>query len=265
MNNTGGFFMAIICEQVYRELSLSGANQSPNSIEQSYIVIGLSDEFEARKLVLEKSPEYIEGCQRDNVSLERHEGQAMYFSVTYNGLEGSLKTGSETRISMDFTIQRYQKENSTTSDIHGFYKGLAKKVQVSMPHIRKSITKTMSYSDLSISWERKISELAGCVNNSNFLGYEKGEMLFLGCSYSGVKAMSSSFDVTYNFAISHNEKNIWVGVQESGKEIRVNKSGWQFIAGERGYKLGTTGTFEYWKHVYLGTVYQYGDFKKLGI
>ena len=96
--------MAVICEQVYKEMNMSGGNISPDSIDQTYLVVGLQDELQARKKVMETAPSSLEGCPRTNVELDKHEGTALYFRVSYAKNDGFSSGDDEEEATVSFDL-----------------------------------------------------------------------------------------------------------------------------------------------------------------
>ena len=278
--------MAVICEQVYKELSMSGSGSKPDSIEQTYLVVGVPDEMEARRMVMEKSPSTLEGCPRTNVELDKHEGLALYFRVCYAMDSGSTSTSSdaeEETVSFDLTQSSItqkqafqQKKYGAEAPDAGLAIGWNGKsgdgcevagVEIPVSSIKKSYTRIMTLSKLTVAWERKIAGLFGSVNSTAWKGYQPGEVLFLGCTYSGVNSRKTQFNVTFNFAVSFNEKDVTVGRDVSGKEIKVDKTGWEYIWSITRPAFEGNGEYQVMKimGVYVSTVYRVADFKILGL
>ncbi|MBR2364291.1 MAG: hypothetical protein IKA79_03725 [Lentisphaeria bacterium] len=234
-----------ICERVHTDLNISGKTD-PENIDLVYLVIGVDDEFEARDLVLNTAPEIFRNCTRDIVELDKHEGTALYFRVSYvrNGTEKE-EDEDEDEISFDLssssvTMKRAYSQTSYGSNAPdaGLSIGWNGKsgdqsdiagVEVSTSTIRKSFTVAMKYKDLTVAWEKKVAKLFGKVNSSSWKGYEAGEVLFLGCSFSGINSKKTVFNVTYNFGIAFNEKNVLIGKDSNNREIRIDKTGWQYV------------------------------------
>ena len=60
------------------------------------------------------------------------------------------------------------------------------------------------------SWKRKIAEAFGKVNSDKFKGWEPGEVMFLGASYTAPERGNEIVTVTYSFSIRVNESNVEV-------------------------------------------------------
>lgn len=233
-----------ICERVHQDINISG-NERPENIDLVYLVIGVDDEFAARDLVLEKAPEVYQNCPRTNVELDKHEGTALYFRVSYAWTETEKTQENEDEISFDLssssvTMKRAYSQTAYGSNAPdaGLSIGWNGKggdacdiagVEVSTSTIRKSYTVAMEYKDLTVSWEKKVAKLFGRVNSSSWKGYSPGEVLFLGCSFSGINSKKTIFNVTYNFGIAFNEKNVLIGKDSNNRDIRIDKYGWQYV------------------------------------
>lgn len=276
-----------ICERVYTDISISGEN-APENIELVYLVIGTDasfTEFTARNQVMATAPMIYEGCTRKSIDLDKSEGAAIYFRVTYEktGSEPTTETTTEPEVSFDLssspvTMKRAYAQSSYGSEAPdaGLTIGWNGKsgdqcevagVEVSTCMIRKSYTVQMKYSELTTEWEKKIAKLFGCVNDTAWKGYSAGEVLFLGCSFSGVDSKKTVFNVTFNFGISFNETGIDVGKDSKGKTINVNKTGWQYvwdIVKSQYSDIDSPPAIKI-MGVYVSTVYKTGSFGQLGI
>ena len=90
-------------------------------------------------------------------------------------------------------------------------------VDVSIGELRETYTKTMSKSKVTgTSWKRKVAELVGKVNSGSFKGWNAGEVMFLGCSYSAPSKGSKKVSVSFHFAIRLNESKATVAGQNVG-------------------------------------------------
>lgn len=234
----------VLCERVLTDISISG-NEDPENIDLTYLVIGVEDEFAARDLVLATSPGVYEECTRKSVELEKREETALYFRVSYTHTGTEKNEKPEPEVSFDLsqsnvTLKRAYSQKSYGSEAPdaGLAIGWNGKsgdqceiagVEISTSVIRKSYTVPMKYKELTVSWEKKIARLFGKVNSSSWKGYEPGEVLFLGCTFSGVDSRKTIFNVTFNFGISFNERNVEIGTDSKGKQIRIDKYGWQYV------------------------------------
>lgn len=69
---------------------------------------------------------------------------------------------------------------------------------------------------------RAIARMAGTVNSATFLGFEAGEVLFLGAT--GSEGTDSETEVTYQFACSENLVDGTIG-----PFTHINKGGWDYV------------------------------------
>lgn len=98
-------------------------------------------------------------------------------------------------------------------------------VDVSIGELRETYTKTMSKSKVTgTSWKRKVAELVGKVNSGSFKGWNAGEVMFLGCSYSAPSKGSKKVSVSFHFAIRLNESKATVAGQNIG-----SKKGFEYL------------------------------------
>ena len=98
-------------------------------------------------------------------------------------------------------------------------------VDVSIGELRETYTKPMSKSKVTgTSWTRKVAELVGKVNSGSFKGWNSGEVMFLGCSYSAPTKGSKKVNVSFHFAIRLNESKATVAGHSVG-----SKKGFEYI------------------------------------
>ena len=99
-------------------------------------------------------------------------------------------------------------------------------VDVPTADMRETYSKTMSQRAItSTNYKRRMGAMVGCVNDSKFMGWEPGECMFLGCSYSASR-YADKVVVTYHFRINPNEKNCKVAGQNCG-----DKKGFEYLWG----------------------------------
>jgi hypothetical protein len=116
----------------------------------------------------------------------------------------------------------------------------------------KRVTVTMKYF-------RTLRDLTGTVNSEKWFGFERGEVLYLGCE--GKADSKSYWTLTHRFAVSKNQTNIKIS-----SEITVPaKEGWQYLW------VDYTGDFSQGRRVRRPTcatveqVYYYRNFGALEI
>lgn len=276
--------MDLICEQVAKDNSLTGKSET-DSAELSYIVIGTNDIDEGRAAVLSKVPSNYLGCALSSVSVDRQEGQVIYYRASYAGGSFSNLKEDEPTISFNMsqgtaTIKRAYEQKKYGSDAPdaGLAVGWNGKTQdesevagVDIPvcTIRKTFSRIVKTSELDVNWERLHAKAFGRVNMKPFGDYKAGEVLFLGCSYSGLNSDVSRLTVSYDMAIAFNESNVSMGTDTKGKEIKISKYGWAYVweilrakqeqnSGIVPPKLCILG-------VYVSSVYRLADFSIFGL
>lgn len=130
-------------------------------------------------------------------------------------------------------------------------------VDVPFAQPRETYTKFMKI-PLSTSKRRKIASLVGKVNANTWKGWSKGEVMFLGCSYSGVERDKAP--VTFNFAIQMNEtREIAEGVPAIKKEGNI------YIWTQQAEAKDNTSPKLKVTAVFAAQVAEYADFSELGL
>jgi hypothetical protein len=97
-------------------------------------------------------------------------------------------------------------------------------VDVPSADLQETYTKVMKISSLTTAFRRKVAGLVGSVNSNTFKGWEPGEVMFLGCSFSGVDKARERVTVSFNFSIKPNEKNVKLGAIPLG-----DVAGWDYV------------------------------------
>jgi len=136
-------------------------------------------------------------------------------------------------------------------------------VDVPTADMREVYTKLIPISKLTASYKKSLATLTGKVNNATFKGYEAGEVMFLGMSYTAPVKGQKKVMATYNFRISPNETNVKI----SGQTYSVSKKGWQYAwARSKMVNNANSGTPQVEiDGVYISDVCESADFSVLGL
>jgi hypothetical protein len=131
-------------------------------------------------------------------------------------------------------------------------------VDVPFAQPRETYTKKMTMAQLTTSFKRKVANMVGSVNSTKWKGWEAGEAMFLGCSFSG--ASGENIDVTFNFAIQVNETTkIADGVPE------ISKKGHVYLWTLKDTKMGAGTVDVDVKAVFAAQVVPFANFSDLGL
>ncbi len=134
-------------------------------------------------------------------------------------------------------------------------------VDVPTGQLRESYTKIFRMSEITTAKKRAWNSLVGKVNSSSFKGWSPGEVMFLGCSFSGTNKGSSKVSVQFNFSIQENESSAKINGVSCG-----SKQGFQCIWAMSDTAKGNDDTpVANIKGVYVATVCESGNFGTLGI
>ena len=255
-------------------------NGNIKSHTETYTVFGTLDEMEALLAVAEHAPAEYHGFAQTELRVSEQTPQYIEIQVTYgaNNTSGGSSSDDEDDDALEVSF------DCSTGSIHITH-GLSEKVwkgesaggaigwngkhgddieisgvDVPIAQSRKSFTKYMRASEVNSSaFEKKINVLTAKVNSKPFKGYEAGEVMFLGCTYTAKEGSDEKVAVTFNFQIQPNETRI-VG------DTKVTKSGFEHCwansetVAEKGQapKIVTKG-------VYTNKVINSEDFGKLGL
>lgn len=255
------------------------SNGNVKQYEIKYFVISPESKDSAIRAAFNDSPASYSGLSRNSVRFDGfdddgnaevtvvYEKKDSSFSITSEDISVSFDCGGGTRhITTAIKQQCLWKDSVSTFRDPGNIIGWNGKtgsdsvitgVDVPFAQPRETYTKYMKI-PLSTSKRRKIASLVGKVNANTWKGWSKGEVMFLGCSYSGVERDKAP--VTFNFAIQMNEtREIAEGVPVIKKEGNIYIWTQQSEAkNNMSPKLKVTAVF-------AAQVAEYADFSELGL
>ena len=251
--------MSITVKQAWTGVDLSleqGSGSNSNSTATvSYIVEGTEDDITACTSAYEFAPDEFSEIPKKSASVaERLTENAWKIEVNY-GSESKSSSGDsgseDDEATMNFDCSEGTKHMTQAIEQTCVYAGSGESkdssdeasavpigwngkdgseseaagVDVSIGELRETYTKTMSKSKVTgTSWKRKVAELVGKVNSGSFKGWNAGEVMFLGCSYSAPSKGSKKVSVSFHFAIRLNESKATVAGQNIG-----SKKGFEYL------------------------------------
>ncbi|PVY38595.1 hypothetical protein [Victivallis vadensis] len=251
--------MSITVKQAWTGVDLSleqGSGSNSNSTATvTYIVEGTEDDITACTSAYEFAPDEFSEIPKKSASVaERLTENAWKIEVNYGSesKSSSGESGSEDdEATMNFDCSAGTKHMTQAIEQTCVYAGSGESkdssdeasavpigwngkdgseseaagVDVSIGELRETYTKTMSKSKVTgTSWKRKVAELVGKVNSGSFKGWNAGEVMFLGCSYSAPSKGSKKVSVSFHFAIRLNESKATVAGQNIG-----SKKGFEYL------------------------------------
>lgn len=250
------------------------------SAEIAYVVLDARDENDALNSVLSSAPERYENAFLTAVEIESRDNDTSYrVNAIYEKSSDSSSGQEENDPQMSFDCS-----GGTAHIVHaisqrkcvldegapdpgcmiGWNGEIANSefagVDIITPQMRESYTRRMRPSALSTEFKRTIAELTGCVNSSKFKGWERGEVLFAGASFSGSSSGSDLVTVTYNFMIQRNESNATIGTLVLG-----DKFGWEYVWTITENRQTGKSVEVVLKQACVAQVYPFGNFNKLGL
>ena len=251
--------MSITVKQAWTGVDLSleqGSGSNSNSTATvTYIVEGTEDDITACTSAYEFAPDEFSEIPKKSASVaERLTENAWKIEVNY-GSESKSSSGDsgseDDETTMNFDCSAGTKHMTQAIEQTCVYAGSGESkdssdeasavpigwngkdgseseaagVDVSIGELRETYTKTMSKSKVTgTSWKRKVAELVGKVNSGSFKGWNAGEVMFLGCSYSAPSKGSKKVSVSFHFAIRLNESKATVAGQNIG-----SKKGFEYL------------------------------------
>lgn len=261
---------------------------SYKSLEVPYIVTGIQDiengENEALNAVREQTPATYYSLQLKYVEIESRDNDATYHvKAVYekNSIaSGDNEQDEEATVSFDCgggstTVKTAYSQTIIYGNVDpGKAVGWNGKegdesevsgVEVPTAQLRESYTKVMRLSRLTTQYKRKVAGMVGCVNSSEFKGWNAGEVMFLGMSYAAPDKSSSRVTVTYNFSIQQNENATLSG--STGGVVNYFKKGFQYVWSimYEKYDEKNKRPRVYLRGLFLADVCKYKDFGELGL
>ena len=286
--------MNITVEQMWEGIDLqlekgSGANRS-SSATVYYLVSGTVDDIEAISAAYSMAAENVSGIPKSGVSISERLSEDLWkIEVEYsysNSGSSSKEDDKEDEATLSFdcgggskkviTAIGEQRAYGKKSVDPGSYIGWNGKtgpeseiagVEIPTAQLRETYTKTMSMRSLSTKFKRNVASLVGKVNSSAFKGWEKGEVMFLGCSFSGADD-ADNVSVTFNFSIQPNEEVALSSITgDSSDSGTVAKKGFEYVWSIAETKKDDTSNKPKisTKGVWVAQVAEYADFSKLGL
>ena len=247
--------------------------------EVSYIVTGAENEEAALEAVHENAPEEWEDLPLESLEISDRAGDDGFIvNVTYKNKASSTSSSRERNeeeptVSFDcgggmmHLTHSYDQRIAYGKKKAGGAIGWNGKtgaemaiagVDVPTAQLRETYTKVMRLSRITTSFKRKVAKLVGKVNSSSFKGWSKGEVMFLGMSYSAPAKMSTKVMVTFNFAIQMNED-----VKIAGHKI--DKKGFEYAWALSRTEAEDGSPKADVEAIYVDQVCRYDNFSVLGI
>lgn len=135
--------------------------------------------------------------------------------------------------------------------------------EIVIPSLTFQITQRFCPGTVNLAYAKTVANLTGSVNNAGYLGFDAGELLFMGAS-GGQQAEGGQPEVTFHFAASPNQTN--VQYSGGGGTITVtSKKGHEYIWVHYVDKDDDTDTVKDIRGVYVARVYDAKDWSALGL
>lgn len=209
------------------------------SVEVEYLVFDEIDESLAMAALLAEAPETWGNAPIQSTSLEQIHDSMWIGTVTWGFTqltppteeEGESTTsfstkGGKAKITQSRGTTAYAKSGETAPDFKGAIgvtKDSVEGVEITVPALQFSKTRRFPPGWLTSDRVKALSRLTGSTNQTTFLGFAPGELIFEGCEGTQ-KDVDEPVDVKFDFIGSQN-----VTGQTYGDITGVNKLGWQYL------------------------------------
>jgi len=248
------------------------------SVELQYVIRGTASDLEAKVALGDAAPVLYDGLPRESrrvspvfVDINNPDGSIWEGVARYGRTprpatgesEFSFDTGGGTQhVTQSLaTVGRHAAPGQTAPNFSGAIgvtRDSVEGVDITVPVFNWTETHYLDDVYVTGSYKASLFRLTGKVNQAGFRGFEPGEVLFLGAS--GSRRGDEDWEITFRFAASPNRRSLTVG------EITgIRKRGWEYLwvryadAEDEGVLVKRP------VGVYVEQVYEYGDFRQLGI
>ena len=251
------------------------------SIEVQYLVFGVTTEEEALTAVHGKAPAESKGLPLDSIEIDTRETNDTFRVNAIYREEDTTVDDSSGEEDDETPTESFDCGGGTKHLLYSFgqrkvygdkdaggaigWNGKSGDdceiagVDVPTAQLRETYTKPMKISKLTTAFKRKVAALVGKVNSGSFKGWNAGEVLFLGMSYSTPAKKAKKVTVSFNFAIQPNES----GVKIAGRS--VTKKGFEYVwAISKTVASSGTPKLEV-EGIYVDQVCEYASFSGLGL
>ncbi len=236
-------------ESVELELNNGEAEDTESRANVFYIVSGTDDEASACESAWEESPEDYIGIPRLSIAVAERLSETMWkIEVRYGyknssgngGGSGSEDDEDEPTLSFDcgggtrrvlYSLNQRQvygdpREAGGAVGWNGKTGSEMEIAGVDVPtaQMRETYTRQIKFSELTTAYRRNLAKLVGKVNSDSFKGWEPGEIMFTGASFTSPVKRSEKVTVAFHFSINVNEKNAKLNGITIG-----DKKGWEYI------------------------------------
>ena len=223
------------------------ADGSYRSIEIPYIVSGVKDVSDGEHYALEEvrnsAPAAMHGLYLDYLEITARENNEIFRVSAYYSASGTNSNSGENEEEFSFNcgggtrhvntaIRQtciWKKDGASVRDPGTFIGWNGKSgadmvisgADIPFAQPTETYSRQMSFKEISTHFRRQIASLVGKVNSAKWKGWERGEVMFLGCSLSGRK--SEKVTVNFNFSIAMNE------TQTLFDTVKVKKEGHIYV------------------------------------
>lgn len=206
--------------------------------EISYLVIGASSKTAAKDAILKDAPTENEGLFRSGIRFDGYgDGGEIEMTVIYENPDnesGGASSGTGSSSESDpptaafdcggapkrlnysskpprkaYSAEGYSKDPGGAIGWNGKTGPECEIAGIEIPigEMRETYTKVMSRGKLTVDFKRKVNRLVGKVNSTAWKGWEAGEVMFMGASYTAPLKGTTRVTVTFNFTVRENEKD----------------------------------------------------------
>lgn len=264
-----------------QQRTLDGTGKLTEAVIQ-YLVFEVLDEAEALAYAFQEVPKELEDLKLLSVTISERKSKDIFLIEVSYGVSSSSSgsdddedeeeatvnfdcttgSGHVTSALKNFILYQDEKKidpgnaigwNGKTGD-DSEVSGVEKMV----PTLTETYTKVMRVSQLNNAFRRKVAGLTTKINSKSFKGWDRGEALFLGCSFTAPEKNAEKVTVSFHFAIRLNEKS---EIEGHG----FTKDGWCYVWTISKPEIKNGKPAVDLTGIYGSRVYEYADFGALGL
>lgn len=278
-----------VCYEAFGSRDSNG-DSSGMEVETRWYVLGVTDDAEARDLLLSTSPSLLYSppspvmLTRRGYELKSTAADTWECSVTYatpgypDGEQTPLDPNAET-YSFDTTGATAHvdqtKETLATYKVNaadqqlglnelkgaiGVSKDGVAGTDIVIPQMRLVITRAFPYDTVTLGYVNTIAQLTGKINSAPWRGFQAEQVLFEGAS--GSSQADGSVPITFNFRIGENRTDLVVaGV------AGIAKKAWEYlwVMYHDVENLNAKQILKQPKHIFIERLYDRANFALLGL
>lgn len=253
----------------------SSGTSSTASHTLTYIANGEQDDYTVHAYAIANTPTYVVRptgtLYRNGISVRPNGFQQYIVEVSYGKLDKNSLPSNSYTFNFDTTggttnvkcgkshIASYNSGGTVSSPDHKGAIGVRSDgtvdgVDIIIPKLRINLSFKFASGSVTAAYMKSLAAITGCTNSKRYLGFDAGELLFLGAT--GSNGSNMEMEVTYSFEASGNVTGL-----SSGGITGIAKKGHEYLWHEFDDQVDTGKPVTRAKYVHIEQVYDSADFE----